>query len=105
MTNPSETPYQAHIMAVAVASYLPSDRDVQTFWEKESTREKVPETLPLGFPKYLKSSLAWIGSEVLQREDEWTLCLTEDEVASVNAALAKFEGKQLMTKDGHSFDD
>lgn len=80
-------------MAATVASYVPSDAYVERFWQKEATRPRTSLPVPDGFPRYLDSPLAWTGAEVEAKEAEWRLDLTSEEIDSIDAALAKFEGQ------------
>lgn len=86
-------------MAASVATYVPSDRDQQLFWEKEEARDKIELDLPQGFPKHIDSPLAWTGAEVEGKESEWRLDLTVEEVAAIDAALAKFEANHDNLSD------
>ncbi|RYP57029.1 hypothetical protein DL769_009745 [Monosporascus sp. CRB-8-3] len=78
-------------MAATTASYVPSDIDTKRFWEKEAIREKPNLDVPDGFPNHIDSPLAWTGAEVETKESEWKLDLRVEEIAAIDAALAKFE--------------
>ncbi|KAK7414946.1 hypothetical protein QQX98_006271 [Neonectria punicea] len=74
-----------------VPSYVPSDIYTKHFWEKEAIREKVDLKVPDGFPSVIDSELAWTGTEVEAKESTWRLDLNDEEIAAIDAALAKFE--------------
>ncbi|KAH8655775.1 hypothetical protein BX600DRAFT_552954 [Xylariales sp. PMI_506] len=80
-------------MADTIASYIPSDLDAKRFWEKEVTRETISVPVPDGFPEYIDSKLAWTGTQVESKESQWLLVLTAEEIAAIDAAVAKFEAK------------
>lgn len=79
-------------MAATCTAYTPSDLDTQRFWDRELSRQNPSLDLPYGFPKELKSSLAWKGVDIEQKQLEWKLDLTDEEIAAIEAALAAFEG-------------
>lgn len=74
-------------------SYCPSDEEAERFWQAELQNGKVSTGVPDGFPQKLRSSFAWKGADIEDRQSEWQLDLTSDEIDSVNAALAAFEGQ------------
>ena len=82
-------------MADLVASYIPSDVYVKRFWEKEAVREKTSLDVPDGFPRHIDSPLVWTAKEVEAKESQWTLDLTVEEIAAIDAALATFEGRSF----------
>lgn len=79
-------------MATTCIAYTPSDLDTQRFWDQELSRQKASLDLPSGFPKELKSPLAWKGVDIEQKQLEWKLDLTDEEIAAIDAALAAFQG-------------
>jgi len=80
-------------MATTCATYTPSDIDTQNFWARELTRQKASLDIPYGFPKELKSPLAWTGTDIKTKESEWKLDLADEEIAAIDAALEAFEVK------------
>ncbi|KAJ5611892.1 Clavaminate synthase-like protein [Penicillium herquei] len=79
-------------MADICASYTPSDRDAQRFWDQELVRQKGSLEVPDGFPKQIKSSLAWTAAEIGNKQSDWRLSLKEEEIAVIDAAVVEFEG-------------
>lgn len=80
-------------MATHCTTYIPSELDTQRFWDRELTRQKASLDVPHGFPKEIKSSLAWKGVDIEKKRSEWKLDLTDEEIAAIDAALAAFEAK------------
>lgn len=78
-------------MATTYPAYTPSDLDTQRFWDREDTRQKASLDVPYGFPKVLKSPLAWKGVDIEKKQPEWKLDLTVEEIAAIDAALVAFE--------------
>lgn len=79
-------------MGTICESYNPSDIDTQRFWDWQSTREKPSLDVPNGFPRRLDSSLAWIGENILDKESEWKIDLSAEDIAAVDAAVTAFDG-------------
>ncbi|KAK0871220.1 hypothetical protein LTR87_012966 [Friedmanniomyces endolithicus] len=79
--------------------YCPSDEEAERFWQAELQNGKVSTGVPDGFPQKLRSSFAWKGADIEDKQSEWQLDLTSDEIDSVNAALAAFEAKHTDLSD------
>jgi hypothetical protein len=54
--------------------------------------ENLPDSLPTGFPKELKSDLVWEGDSV-GNTYEWRHVLTASELEEIENALDHFKGK------------
>nr|RBQ90374.1 hypothetical protein FVER53263_08627 [Fusarium verticillioides] len=52
-------------------SYYPSDEHHKRFWDRQSKKEEFEINVPDGFPKVLKSTLAWRGEDIQDKEAQW----------------------------------
>jgi hypothetical protein len=80
-------------MTATCLSYYPSELETQQFWDRELNRDKAGVDIPYGFPKKLDSPLAWTGAEIENKQSQWKLDLTDEEIVAIDAALAGFEGQ------------
>ncbi len=54
--------------------------------------EKLPTTLPDGFPEQLQSDLVWEGDSIGE-DYNWTYSLNAEEIEEIEQALQHFKGK------------
>lgn len=80
-------------MSTAVAPYHPTELDASRFWNKQHSRDVHDVQLPLGYPSYLRSPLAWTRAEVEKRSAEWVLELHADEIEAINVAVRIYVGQ------------
>lgn len=82
---------------------VPAQPDIQYHPEYEKYQERtrrrkeletLPSTLPAGFPQKLESSLVWEGKDI-EKRDDWTYQLGDNQLDEIDAALNSFKGKDF----------
>lgn len=72
-------------------SYYPSDTATQRFWDGQVKKSQATIGVPEGFPQKLQSRLAWTGDEIHNRELEWRMELSVEDIAATEAAANAFD--------------
>jgi hypothetical protein len=85
--------------ADVLPSYYPSQWETDRFWSAEQSRAKSIVDVPAGFPKQIESTLAWTPEDIATKQAQWKLDLSENDIAAIDAALARFEGEVRMMSD------
>ncbi|KAL2680349.1 hypothetical protein Neosp_007946 [[Neocosmospora] mangrovei] len=80
-------------------SYYPSGTATQRFWDEHAKKAKASLEVPDGFPTSLVSTLAWTGDGIRDREPEWRMKLSAEDVAAIDAATTAFNGHVVNVKD------
>ncbi|KAF9741551.1 hypothetical protein PMIN06_011208 [Paraphaeosphaeria minitans] len=85
-------------------SYAPDYAKYKARTERRLATEKLPSTLPSGFPEKLESDLVWDNTDIASRYD-WTYILSSSDIAELDSALQHFKslGKPLGYIDQSTF--
>lgn len=85
-------------------SYAPDHAKFKARSERRITTEKLPSTLPPGFPDKLDSDLVWDNTDIASRYD-WTFVLSPSDISELDSALQHFKslGKPLGYVDQSTF--
>lgn len=73
-------------------SYYPSDEHHRRFWDGQSNKDECGVNVPDGFPKTLSSTLAWRGEDIQDKEAQWKVKLSDQDVSSIHNAVKIFDG-------------
>ncbi|CCT74741.1 uncharacterized protein FFUJ_10807 [Fusarium fujikuroi IMI 58289] len=72
-------------------SYYPSDEHHRRFWDGQSNKDECGANVPDGFPKALNSTLAWRGEDIQDKETQWKVKLSDQDIASICNAVRAFD--------------
>lgn len=72
-------------------SYYPSNTAAQRFWDEHVKKAKAGLGVPDGFPTRLESTLAWTSDDIRNRELEWRMKLSAEDIAAIDAATRAFD--------------
>ena len=82
---------------MATLTYYPTEEHASRFWKTQQgieSEHKPTSCVPDGFPKQLRSSLAWTRAEIEGQRSKWIVELDKVDIEAIEAALASFEGSQ-----------
>lgn len=71
-------------------SYAPDYDKYQARAARRVKTERLPTTVPEGFPAQLKSDMVWEGDTLAETYD-WTYVLSEEQLAEIDAAVKYFK--------------
>lgn len=76
-------------------SYAPDYDKYQARAARRVQSEKLPTTLPEGFPEQLRGDLVWEGNTLADTYD-WTYVLNEEQLAEIDQAVKHFKCEFLV---------
>jgi hypothetical protein len=82
----------AQVLRQPDIAYHPNFDRYQVRSQHRQKTEKLPTTLPSGFPQQLSSPLVWEGKEV-ENSNDWIVELTEAQLDEIDQALDRFRCK------------
>lgn len=80
----------AQILRQPDIAYHPNFDSYQVRSQHRQKTEKLPTTVPSGFPQQLSSPLVWEGKEV-ETSNDWIVVLTEAQLDEIDQALNHFK--------------
>lgn len=78
--------------------YTPDPVTYRLRVEKRQKEEKLPTTVPAGFPEKLESPLVWDGATVSDTY-KWSYELTESDIKEVDDALKSFQSTFICSSN------
>ena len=80
----------AQVLRQPEIAYHPDFDRYQVRSQHRQETEKLPTTLPSGFPKLLSSPLVWDGKDV-ESSNDWIVELSEAQLDEIDQALSHFK--------------
>lgn len=71
-------------------SYAPDYAKYQARAARRIEVERLPTTVPEGFPEHLEGDLVWEGDKLAETYD-WTYVLTQDQLSEIDEAVRYFK--------------